>query len=245
MLMHALTSLGPRFSRALFLALICLSFASARAVASEIIVQNDSIPPTGVNYLANEVGERLAVRLTSPVSGHIVGVQLFWGSDDGGAAPSQEAAIRISAADGELFNSTSIGMPGTVLATIASPVLTDGGSSEFRYLDPTTNLLPLSVPISAGEDFYVDLGVAQIYPNAPDSPGLFFDADVPADLLRSLIHVPSAGGSVTWVPPALFISGEMDWGIRAIIQPVPELSSYAPAAIGAIALLAVRRKNLD
>jgi hypothetical protein len=84
-----------RSLRALTLAIAVLALATpARA---EIIVQNDSMPPVGEPVLAVTPGFRLGAWLDSPIDGTIVGVQILWGSELGGAAPSQEAAIRIFA----------------------------------------------------------------------------------------------------------------------------------------------------
>src|SRR5689334_1931670 len=139
MRMHALftSRLGyfnRPLSRALFLVgLISFSFGSARVVAAEVLVRN-GVPPSSFVYGPEEVGERFAARLTSPIDGTIVGVRVLWGSESGSAAPSQEGAIRISTTDG-----TAVPRPGTVLATINAPVLLDGILNEFRFLDPTTN----------------------------------------------------------------------------------------------------------
>src|SRR5690242_9965209 len=109
MRMHALFNSSSRcFSRPLprallLVGLILFSFASVRAVATEIVIQNTPIPPKGHIEPAQEVGERIGARLTSPIDGTIVGVQLVWGSLSGLAAPSQETAIRISAPDGTAF----------------------------------------------------------------------------------------------------------------------------------------------
>src|SRR5690606_27209700 len=81
--------------RALTLAVAVLALAAnARA---EIIVKNDSMPPAGAPLVGVPIGWRLGAWLDSPIDGTIVGVQILWGSELGGAAPSQEAAIRISA----------------------------------------------------------------------------------------------------------------------------------------------------
>ena len=224
---------GPAFWLALALIFSSLSLASAEA--SEIVVKNDSIPPTGINLIGTEVGERFAARLTSPIDGNLVGVQLVWGSINGSASPSQEAAIRISAADGDFFSSDpSVREPGTVLATVVAPTLLDVGLNEFRYLDPNTNLLPLNVPVAAGEDYYVDLELANIYAESADSPGLFFDAG-PLLGMRSFVMAPSVA-LFGWIPTEIPIVGAENLGIRAIIQPVPEPTSLVLMLLGGIGL---------
>jgi hypothetical protein len=241
--MHALIisrsrCFSRRLSRALLLVgLISFSFVSARVVATEILVKN-GVSPSAVVYGPEEVGERFAARLTSPIDGTIVGVRVLWGSESGGAAPSQEGAIRISTTDG-----TSTPRPGTVLATINAPVLMDGGVNEFRFLDPTTNLIPLSVPISAGEDFFVDLETVNVYPNTSNRPGVLSEQFATFDLTRNLIHAPRVATLMYWFNPAIGIADAKNWGLQAIIQPVPEPSTYALAAIGVIGLLAFRRRK--
>ena len=118
---HALSSFGLRFSHALFLALICLSFASARATASEIIVKTDSLPGSGTPLPGLSPGTRFATLLTAPIDGTIVGVQILWGSLSGTAPPAQETAIRISSYDPLVSP-----FPAATLATIDSPTLIDG-----------------------------------------------------------------------------------------------------------------------
>lgn len=240
MRMHALTSLGLRFSRTLlFVGLILFSFASVRAIAAEIIVKNDSIPGS-LPLQEMPDGTRLAARLTSPVDGTIVGVQIWWGSLSGLAPPSEEVAIRISEFDGSTY------IPAATLAAINAPVLQDSGLNEFRFLDPATGLLPLSVPVSSGEDFFVDLELA---PNSyesgdPDRPSLLLDTVAPTSGRNSGFLLRTVGSGGFWVPQFTdAITGVGNFGIRAIIRPVPEPSTYALAAIGAVALLAIRRRK--
>jgi hypothetical protein len=233
--MHALFSSSVRFSRALlFVGLIIFSCVSARKAAAEIIVQNDSIPPSTVRVYSVPAGSEFAARLTAPISGTIVGVQIFWGSTDGNAPASQEAAINI-------YGPSGVESPGAfpaVLATISSPVLQDIGLNEFRFLDPTTNLVPLNVPISAGEDFFVSLKLANASGFQSNVPGLRMDAD-------GYVEGRNWGrrGGDPWLPWPAGVTGGGDFGIRAIVQPVPEPSTYALAAIGVVALLAVRRRK--
>jgi hypothetical protein len=246
---HALSSLGLRFSRALLLlALICYSFASARAAAAEIVVKNDTVfgpgYPAEPNPLPNVswADLRLGTRLTSPVDGTIVGIQIAWGSQTGLAAPSVEGPIRISTLAVDPNDPPP--QPDQTLATIDSPTLVDGIFNEFRHLDPATGLLPLSVPVSAGQEFFVDLQYAHLFDDEdPSLPGILMDQDLDGDITRDLFlfRFPQFG----WVETHIGVSNPGNFGIRAIIQPVPEPSTCALAALGAIALLfAWRRKSL-
>jgi hypothetical protein len=65
------------------------------------------------------------------------------------------------------------------------------------------------------------------------------------DLTRNLMHVPRVLSSQYWFNPAIGISGAKNWGLQAIIQPVPEPSTCALALVGVAAILALRaRKKL-
>jgi hypothetical protein len=233
MRMHALSSLGLRFSRVfLFVGLILISFASARATASEIIVKTDSLPPEAGRSYGLSANWRLATLLTAPSDGTIVGVQILWGSAGGAAAPSQQTAIRISSFDGDQF------APAATLATIELPTLADGVVNEFRFLDPGTNFIPLAVPISSGESFFVDIEFASYTGDGNSGlPSVLLDSDGTQGT-NSLL----AGG--LWLPYSIGVTGGGDIGIRAIIQPVPEPSTYVLAAMGVVAMLALGRKKL-
>ena len=246
---HALSRFGLRFSRALFLiALIVCLFASARAAAAEIIGKNDTVFGPGYPAEPNPVPNnawlnlRLGSRLTSPVDGTIVGIQIAWGSKNGLAAPSVEGPIRISTAAVDPNDPPP--QPGLTLATIESPTLVDGIFNEFRHLDPATGLVPLSVPVSAGQDFFVDLQYAHFVDDHdvdPDVPGVLMDQDFGGDIARDMIlhKVLQLGWFEAWI--GILDSG--NFGIRAIIQPVPEPSTCALAALGFIGLLATRRRK--
>jgi hypothetical protein len=240
-----------RISHALlFAGLIFLPFVSASAGASEILVALESLPAMPASgRIANwEPGTRFGVALTAPVDGTIVGVQIMWGSVNGDATPSQEAAIHISS-----VLEPNLEVPVTTLATINSPVLIDGGANVFRYLDPGTNLTPLSVPVSAGTDFFVDLEIANFIGGGLSDPTLLMGilpddngmGPGEANTGRGFMGRNSAlmAGRPKWFPWfTLGYSGGGNMGIRVIIQPVPEPSTYALAAIGAVALFVVRRK---
>lgn len=201
---------------------------SLSALATEVVVQNDSLG-SGTPLARHPSETRLGVRLTSPSSGNIVGIQVVWGSTQGGAAPSEQLAITISQ-DGPV-----IGRPGTTLATIGSPTLLDGGLNEFRFLDPATNLIPLNVPVAAGETFFVDLALAGLVTN-PLAPGVLYDNSIQPQ--RNFIT--QLGG---WVPFQLVVVPAGDLGIRAIIAPVPEPSTVGLAAIGLLGLATIAQRR--
>ncbi|REK10930.1 MAG: PEP-CTERM sorting domain-containing protein [Planctomycetota bacterium] len=211
------------------------------SLASEIVVRSFEGPPNSP-FVPFEADMRMATRMTSPVDGTIVGVQLLWGSGFGTAAPAQQTAIRISDTV-PLSGGPSILLPGAVLATIDAPVLIDGGANEFRFLDPGTNLIPLSVPVSAGQHFFVDLES----PEPPDAPfpGLL-RGNSPG--LQNFMAIPSArpGPSLDGWWDTIAVHGPPAYAMRAIIEPVPEPSSVALLGVGLAALTAVayrRRRN--
>jgi hypothetical protein len=240
-----------RISRTLFfVGLIFLPFVGASAGASEILVALESLPAMPVSgRITNwEPGTRFGVALTAPVDGTIVGVKIMWGSLNGNAAPSQEAAIRISS-----VLEPNLEVPVTTLATINSPVLIDGGANVFRYLDPGANLTPLSVPVSAGTDFFVDLEIANFIGGGLSDPTLLMGilpddngmGPGEANTGRGFMGRNSAliVGRPKWFPWfTLGLSSGGNMGIRVIIEPVPEPSTYVLAGIGAVALLVVRRR---
>ncbi|NOT02839.1 MAG: hypothetical protein HOP29_19745 [Phycisphaerales bacterium] len=131
----------------LFVAVLC---AAARfGFAAEVTVKNDSLSggDQGNMQLGFVAGERAAAWLTSPCNGDIVAVQVFWRSLFGGEPQSLEDSITI-------YNAGVFPAPGTVLATIIGPVMTDGVINEFRFLnDPPT--IPLSVPVTSGQTIIV------------------------------------------------------------------------------------------
>ena len=223
---------SPRHSRsALGLVALLAAVCGAPSVtaASEIVVQNDSMPPVGDPLPRTPSNFRFGAWLDAPVDGTIVGVQVLWGSESGGAAPSEQIAIHISP-----FNPQSW-TPGSPWATIDSPVLVDGALNEFRYLDPATNLQPLSVPVHAGDSFLVDL---ELFPVDTGAPSILLDTDGESSINRNLFQTGQQG----WVPLRFTLVSLGDLGIRVIIQPVPEPSTYILSATALFGLFAFRRR---
>lgn len=192
-------------------ALVVLALAIP-APGEEITVQNDSFESGGPTYVVGDFvpGEQAGVRLTSPCDGSIVAVQIGWLSVPGDTLPSVEEAIHIY--DGSTFPA-----PGSELLTLAGPVLTDEALNEFRYIDDQQTI-PIDVPVSAGQQFYVTLEFANptnIDPNDPNDP------DYTASVFRDL-NGCQAGKNVLYAIPGgwlnfcILISGDLV--IRAVVD---------------------------
>jgi hypothetical protein len=104
--------------------------------------------------------------------------------------------------------------PGATLATIDSPVLVDGAVNEFRFLDPATGLVPLSVPIAAGARFFVDLELGSD-PSGSNAPGILMDTD-DEELwelgFRNLGNSPSNPDFWFSIPVAIINGGDSESG---------------------------------
>jgi len=209
------------------LSLSCLSvliFAST-AAASEIIVQNDSIPP-GTSLPTFVPGDRIAAWLTAPISGNVVGVQVWWGSLFNGNPSQLEMAIRVS-------NAGVFPTPGATLATILGPTLNDGVLNEFRYLDPGINTIPLSVPVTAGQTFVVDLEIQNQSSGNPTASSVLIDGAIQAGV--NSVFTPANG----WLDAGpQGVTG--DWGIRAIIAPEPSGAVLLVVGLAALAAFWLR-----
>lgn len=187
------------------LALALLSLAAGPALAVEQVVKNDSIVNFGQAVIVGNfaIGEVAAARLTSPCDGTIVGVQILWLEGTPGHLPSLEEAIYIW--DGNTFPT-----PGTELAFLEGPVMTPGYWNEFRYLDEAQQI-PISVPVVAGQQFYVGLQFANPTDVGNGGPSVVRDLDGCQSGKNALYAIP--GG---WLNFCLFLNGDL--AIRAIVD---------------------------
>ncbi len=199
-----------------------------QANSAEVILQNDSIPP-GSALTAFITGERVSSWITIPTTGDIVGVQFAWGSLFGGAPATTETAITISSAG-------TFPTPGATLATIANPTLVDMVAvNEFRFLDPPTNNNPVQIPVTAGQTIVIDLEFFNT------NSGNNFASSIEHDQDGIQVGVNSVFASGVWTDAALLgVTG--DFGIRAILDPIPEPSTVPLFLFGLGVILARRRR---
>ncbi|MCP4592354.1 MAG: hypothetical protein GY842_16600 [bacterium] len=160
--------------------------ASARA--EENTVQNDIyVAPGSIGLEADfGTGEQGGVVLTSPCGGSIVALQIGWASSAGGTMDSIERSVFIYA-DADTFP-----IPGAVLAELVAPVLADGAINEFRYLDEQSSI-PIDVPVTAGQKFYVTLEFENATSIAGGTACLFHDVNVCEDDKNVLYGNPGLG----------------------------------------------------
>ena len=186
--------------------LLALGALSTSAIADEIVVQNDSL--VGGNTAAIcpcfTPGEEAAVWLTSPCDGDIVGIQIFWKSIGGGATVSLEDSIIV-------YRSGNFPNPGTIKDSFDAPAFQDGGLNEFRYEDENQTI-PISIPVTAGEEFVVSLKFFNGNNTNPSLPSIVSDAQG----CQSGKNAVKVNGSFWANACALGVSG--DWVIRAIIE---------------------------
>lgn len=224
---------GYLFSTIAIVLVGVLAVGVAPVQATETVVQNDSIPSPGsgtplATFIPNEIA---ATWLTAPTAGDIVGVQILWDSLFGSNPASQELGIHI-------YSSGTFPVPGSNLATIVGPVLNDGVINEFRFLDPPTNSVPLSVPVTAGQTFVVGLEFLNQNFGNPSASSIEIDSDGCQVGLNSVYASPGTWGDAC----TLGVTG--DFGIRAIIKPVPEPATMVLLLGGALLLPRVVRRGL-
>lgn len=172
--------------------------------AAEVVVQNDSLVGgnQGVIQAGFDPGESGAAWLTSPCDGNIVAAQIFWRSTTATEPQSLEDSIKIH--DAGFFPT-----PGTLLADIVGPVMTDGVFNEFRFLDENMTV-PLMVPVTNGQTFVVSFRFFED-PNETTGPSLVNDTDG-CQGGKNAIDAIGLG----WINACLFIGG--DWIIRAVVD---------------------------
>ena len=186
--------------------LLALCAIGSTAMGDEIVVQNDSL--TGGSTAAIcpcfTAGEEAAVWLTSPCDGEIVGIQIFWMSLGGGAQVSLEDSIIV-------YESGNFPNPGPIKDIFDAPAMQDGGLNEFRYEDENQTI-PISVPVSANEEFVVSFKFFNGNNTNPSLPSIVSDAQG-CQPNKNAVRV---NGSFWADACALGVSG--DWVIRAIID---------------------------
>jgi uncharacterized repeat protein (TIGR01451 family) len=191
------------------IAVSLLAFAlSSAAGAVEVTVKNDSLTDLGTASIVwgFAVGEKAASWLTSPCTGNLRAVQVFWRSPSGTTGETIQNAI-------EIFRGGTFPTPGALVETVGGPVLTDGVINEYRYLDEN-NVIPLIVPVTENETFVVSFQFAT-------APLQFVDPSVTRDTDGILSNrnalMADIGGNFIWFNSAtLGLTG--DWVIRAVID---------------------------
>ncbi len=178
------------------------------ALGEEIEVKNDSVVDYGEAYIVGDfiAGEHAGARLTSPCDGTIVAVQILWLEGTPGHGASLEEAIHI-------YDGSTFPVPGSELEILEAPVLTPGFLNEFRYLDEAQTI-PLNVPVTAGQDFYVTLEFANPTDVGNGGPSVVRDLDV-CQAERNVLY-GNIGEGWKWYNFCDFLQGDL--AIRAIID---------------------------
>lgn len=180
------------------------------ANAQEIVLQNDSLMPgDGVNVCpCFTQGEEAAVWLTSPCDGNIVGIQVFWQSFFGGTQQVIEDAILV-------YEGGTFPNPGPLKDELLAPVMTDGGLNEFRFKDENQTV-PISIPVSAGEEFVVSFVFFSNNANDVFQASIVSD-DSGCQQQKNAVRV----NGTNWTNACtLGVTG--DWVIRAIVECVSD-----------------------
>ena len=177
------------------------------ALAQEITVKNDSFVNEGPAVIVGDfaAGEHAGVRLTSPCDGVIVAVQIGWLHGDGFPPPDPSVERAIHIFDGDTFP-----QPGSELALLQAPLLVTGFLNEFRYLDEN-NQVPLNVPVTAGQRFYVTLEFDNPTNIMAGTASVFRDLDGCQNGKNTLFAIP--GG---WTNFCVFLVGDLV--IRAVVN---------------------------
>ena len=192
------------------------------AAAGEITVKNDSLTDFGNASIVwgFVAGEKAGSWLTSPCTGNLVAVQIFWRSPSGVAPFTIADSIDISRAG-------TFPQPGDLALQVLGPVLTDNALNEFRYLDEN-NTLPISVPVTQDETLVVALTFAAA-PAANSDPSVVRDTDG-IQPNSNTIYADLGGGNFQWFPSStLGVAG--DWVIRAVID-CQAVASNADVEVG-------------
>ncbi len=187
-----------------FLALGAVLALSGTARADEVEVRIDGLEEGEEATICPcfAAGEEAAVWLTSPCDGNIVALQIFWRSFLGGANPSIEDSIRV-------YNGGTFPNPGSLKEELLAPALLDGGLNEFRYEDENQTI-PISIPVSAGEEFVVSLKFFN--DSSTFNPSILFDSDGVTPNKNAV----KVNGNTWRSNEFLGVSG--DWIIRVIVD---------------------------
>lgn len=190
-----------------------MSFAATTS-AEEVVARVDSLDPNTLGWVQAgfDPGEEGAVWLTSPCTGDIVALQVYWRSLTGTTQPSIEDSITV-------YQSGPYPVPGAIMlndvppydpAVLVGPVVNDTAMNEFRYMDEN-NSIPIRIPVAQGQEFVVSF---KFY-NDPDEaigPSLVTDFDG-CQSGKTAIKAQGAG----WINPCLLgMSGDLV--IRAVID---------------------------
>lgn len=182
-----------------------LACSSAHAV--EQTMQNDAITSSSNAAIVYgfAAGEAAAAWLTSPCTGDVRAVQIFWRSPNANQPISIQDAI-------EVFRAGTFPNPGTLVTTIGGPVLTDGVFNEYRYLDEN-NTIPLIVPVTQGETIVVSFTFAE----PPDVGTASVLRDTNGNQSGKNALLADLGGTFVWFNSStLGVQG--DWAIRAVVD---------------------------
>lgn len=216
----------------LFLFTFCVASPLNDATSAEILLRNDTILAGGTNnpLVGFIPGEQAASWLTVPSTGTLVGVQVQWDSLIGINPTTLERFVNI-------YSGGTFPTPGPLLAQVNLPPLSDGSANEFRHLDPTTNLIPMQIPVISGQTIVVALE----YLNNTSGGGVPSSVETDADGIQagknSIFAIP--GG---WADAAL-VGVPGDFGLRAIIQPIPEPTTALLLAMGSTLAICWIRKH--
>ncbi len=183
--------------------LIITVTASVRAV--ETLIKNDSLVDfsSGNIQLGFVANESAAAWLEAPCDGDLIAVQVFWRSANVNTAPSIEQGITISTAG--VFPE-----PGESLENIVGTVLNDGVFNEYRFLDEN-NVVPLIVPVTAGETYVVSFQ----FENTPTASG--------ASLVTDTDGCQTGKNAIFAIPPNVWFDSCLlgvtgDFVIRAVVD---------------------------
>lgn len=203
------------------------AFALAAALSStgvgavEQTVRNDSLEngQAGVIVYGFVASEAAASWLTSPCTGTLRAVQVFWTSPLANQAIEIHDSIRV-------YRAGTFPNPGQLVAEIGGPILNDGVMNEWRYLDEN-NTVPLSVPLALNETFVISFMFGQA-PIANTSPSVVRDTNGIQSGRNALLA--DLGGTFLWFDSATFgLTG--DWVIRGVID-CPTTPQNADVVVG-------------